>query len=138
MSANKATTPDPIDVHVGSRMRLRRSLITMSQEAVADRLGISFQQVQKYERGANRISASRLFAISGILGVPVSFFFEQAPGAENLDTNAARNEFRSTRDLTEFLSTSEGIRLNKAFNAISDKAVRRRLLELMSMIAVCK
>ena len=77
--------PNPIDKHVGSRVRMRRMMMSMSQEKLGDALSLTFQQVQKYEKGTNRVGASRLQAISNVLGVPISFFFQQEPGALNLD-----------------------------------------------------
>src|ERR1700745_3000245 len=90
----KADKPNPIDVHVGARVRLRRTLLGMSQEKLGDAIGLTFQQVQKYERGANRVGASRLFELSRVLDVPVSFFFdelgpESAGGAASATASAA-------------------------------------------------
>ena len=100
--------PDPIDIHVGSQVRFRRKMFGMSQDVLGDHLGITFQQVQKYEKGSNRVSASRLQHIARIFSVPVSTFFEGAPATL---TNGAEQE--STKQVREFLS-SESLRLNKA------------------------
>ena len=125
-------TPNPIDIHVGSRIRLRRNMISMSQEKLGEALGITFQQIQKYEKGTNRVGASRLQQISNVLGVPVSFFFEDAPG-ENQTTGMA--ESQSTGFVVDFLSSSEGLQLNRAFSRISDPKVRRKIIELVRTLA---
>ena len=125
-------TPNPIDIHVGSRIRLRRNMISMSQEKLGEALGITFQQIQKYEKGTNRVGASRLQQISNVLGVPVSFFFEDAPG-ENQATGMA--ESQSTGFVVDFLSSSEGLQLNRAFSRISDPKVRRKIIELVRTLA---
>ena len=132
MSDNKKK-PNPIDIHVGSRVRLRRNMLGMSQERLGEHLGITFQQIQKYEKGTNRVGASRLQAISSILGVPVSYFFEDAPG---LDTNKAGfAEDSSGAYVADFINTAEGLQLNRAFVKISDAKVRRRLLDLVKSLA---
>jgi transcriptional regulator with XRE-family HTH domain len=110
--ANKKQ-PNPIDIHVGSRVRLRRMMLSMSQEKLGEQLGITFQQIQKYEKGTNRIGASRLQHIARVLSVPVSFFFEDAPGGTGEVTGMA--EAPQTQQIVEFLSSAEGIQLNKAF-----------------------
>src|SRR5262252_3285858 len=111
MMAKKA--PNPIDKHVGSRVRMRRMMLAMSQEKLGDAIGLTFQQVQKYEKGANRIGASRLQQISGILQVPVSFFFEGAPDLNVLPY--AGKDAPPPTYLSDFLTTSEGLALTKAF-----------------------
>lgn len=120
-------TPNPVDRHVGSRVRMRRMLIGMSQEKLGQALGLTFQQVQKYEKGSNRIGASRLQQISKILGVPVEFFFEGAPVA----SAGGLSEPSGPGYVADFLSTSEGIQLNKAFVKITDAKVRRRVVDLV-------
>ena len=127
-------TPNPIDVFVGSRVRLRRLMVGMSQEALADRLGVTFQQVQKYEKGTNRVGASRLQNISSILNVPVSFFFEDAPG-EQADSQTGLAEASSSNYVVDFLSSSEGLQLNRAFVKIGDPKVRRKLVDLVKALA---
>jgi transcriptional regulator with XRE-family HTH domain len=124
--------PNPIDKHVGSRVRMRRVLIGMSQEKLGEALGLTFQQVQKYEKGTNRIGASRLQQISTILGVPVSFFFEGAPGGEG--TKAGLSDSASSAYVVDFLSTTEGLQLNKAFVRIKDPKVRRRVVDLVATL----
>src|ERR1700716_2274295 len=108
--------PNPIDTHVGSRLRMRRMRLSMSQEKLGDALGITFQQVQKYEKGMNRISASRLQQISNILQVPVAFWFEGAPGAPGAPQGMGT--VPSTDYVTDFLATSDGLALTKAFMRI--------------------
>jgi len=126
--------PNPIDRHVGSRVRMRRMMLSMSQEKLGDALGLTFQQVQKYEKGANRIGASRLQQISGILQVPVSFFFEGAPsqGGENA---GSFDEAPSPAYVADFLATSDGLALTRAFVRIKDAKLRRRIVDLVAQIA---
>jgi transcriptional regulator with XRE-family HTH domain len=129
--ANKKQ-PNPIDIHVGSRVRLRRMMLGMSQEKLGENLGITFQQIQKYEKGTNRIGASRLQHIARVLTVPVSFFFEDAPGAVASEPGAnGMTERPSASYVVDFLSSSEGIQLNKAFIRIKDAKIRRKVIELV-------
>lgn len=121
---------NPIDVHVGGRVRLRRMLVGFSQEKLGDRMGLTFQQIQKYEKGVNRIGASRLFDLSQILGVPVQFFFEGAPTSMAADS-ADYEEPGSGRYLQEFLNTRDGLELNRAFVKINDSQVRRSVIDLV-------
>jgi transcriptional regulator with XRE-family HTH domain len=125
--------PNPIDIHVGSRIRLRRTMLGMSQEKLGESLGITFQQIQKYEKGTNRVGASRLQNISGILNVPVSFFFEDAPGENTSASGLA--EASSSNYVVDFLSSSEGLQLNRAFVKITDPKVRRKLVDLVKALA---
>ncbi|MGL4323650.1 MAG: helix-turn-helix domain-containing protein [Beijerinckiaceae bacterium] len=128
--------PNPIDRHVGSRVRMRRMLIGMSQEKLGEALGLTFQQVQKYEKGTNRIGASRLQDISGVLGVPVEFFFDGAPhSVPPGDQPQGFAESAGTAYVADFLSTSEGVQLNRAFVRIKDGRVRRKIVELVASIA---
>jgi transcriptional regulator with XRE-family HTH domain len=131
--ANKKQ-PNPIDIHVGSRVRLRRMMLGMSQEKLGESLGITFQQIQKYEKGTNRIGASRLQHIARVLTVPVSFFFEDAPGSGG-EAQAGFGEEKQTTYVVDFLSTSEGIQLNKAFVRIKDPKLRRRVIDLVRSMA---
>lgn len=125
--------PNPIDRHVGSRVRMQRMLAGISQEKLGEALGLTFQQVQKYEKGTNRISASRLQQIAKMLGVPVSFFFEGAPTG---DTPAGGfTEAASTDYVADFLATSEGVQLSKAFIRIKNPRVRRRVIDLVEALA---
>ncbi|HEY7458421.1 MAG TPA: helix-turn-helix transcriptional regulator [Xanthobacteraceae bacterium] len=126
-------SPNPIDKHVGSRVRMRRMMISMSQEKLGERLGITFQQIQKYEKGTNRIGASRLQQISGVLGVPVSFFFEGAPTQEG--ATGGLGESPSPAYVSDFLATSDGLALTKAFMKVKDAKVRRRIVDLVEAIA---
>jgi transcriptional regulator with XRE-family HTH domain len=127
--------PNPIDKHVGSRVRMRRMMLGMSQEKLGDALALTFQQVQKYEKGTNRIGASRLQQISHILQVPVAFFFEGAPhlaegaAVEHLETAP------SPTYVSDFLATSDGLSLTKAFMRIPDPKLRRRIVDLVQQIA---
>jgi transcriptional regulator with XRE-family HTH domain len=127
-----ARKPNPIDAHVGMRVRLRRMLLGMSQEKLGEHLGLTFQQVQKYEKGVNRIGASRLFDLSRVLGVPVQFFYDEAP-TELADASLAPGfeEKPAESYVIEFLSTREGMELNKAFVKIADPRVRRAIVELV-------
>src|SRR2546428_7637157 len=126
MAAKKA--PNPIDRHVGSRERMRRMMLAMSQEKLGDALDLTFQQVQKYEKGTNRIGASRLQAISIILQVPVAFFFEGAPTVHPL--TQGMKEAPSPAYVADFLATSEGLALTKAFTHIKNAKLRRRIVDL--------
>jgi transcriptional regulator with XRE-family HTH domain len=131
--ANKKQ-PNPIDIHVGSRVRLRRMMLSMSQEKLGDHLGITFQQIQKYEKGTNRIGASRLQHIARVLSVPVAFFFEDAPGTPG-ETGIGMAEQQQTTYVVDFLSSNEGIQLNRAFLRIQDAKVRRRIIDLIRALA---
>jgi transcriptional regulator with XRE-family HTH domain len=133
MLAKKA--PNPIDRHVGSRVRMRRMMLGMSQEKLGNALGLTFQQVQKYEKGTNRIGASRLQQIAHILQVQVSFFFEGAP---SVGTTRAEGmgEAPSPAYVSDFLATSDGLALTKAFMRIEDSKLRRRNVDLVEQIAV--
>jgi transcriptional regulator with XRE-family HTH domain len=125
--------PNPIDKHVGSRVRMRRMMLAMSQEKLGDALGLTFQQVQKYEKGTNRIGASRLQQISLILQVPVAFFFEGAPAPAG--TSAESGEAPSPAYVTDFLATTDGLTLVKAFMRIPNAKLRRRIVDLVEEMA---
>lgn len=126
--------PNPIDVHVGSRIRFRRNMLGMSQEKLGESLGITFQQIQKYEKGTNRVGASRLQAIASILDVPVSFFFEDAPGGQPGGTEGFAEE-SATTFVVDFLNSAEGIQLNRAFARITNPVIRRKMIDLVKAIA---
>jgi transcriptional regulator with XRE-family HTH domain len=126
--------PNPVDIHVGSRIRLRRNMLGMSQEKLGESLGITFQQIQKYEKGTNRVGASRLQAIAAILNVPVAFFFEDAPGHETGEPGGLA-ENNSTTYVVDFLNSPEGLQLNRAFVRINDPKVRRRVVDLVKALA---
>jgi transcriptional regulator with XRE-family HTH domain len=125
--------PNPVDKYVGSRVRMRRIMLGMSQEKLGEALGLTFQQIQKYEKGTNRVGASRIQQISEILQVPVSFLFEGGPttiaGAES------GGEGTSPTYVSDFLATSEGLALTRAFTRISDAKLRRSFVVLVEKIA---
>lgn len=125
--------PNPIDKHVGARVRMRRMMIGMSQEKLGEHLGITFQQIQKYEKGTNRIGASRLQQISVVLGVPVAFFFEGAPSTGPETDGFA--EAHSPAYVADFLATADGLSLTRNFMRISDAKIRRRIVDLVTAIA---
>ena len=127
--------PNPIDKHVGSRVRMRRMMLGMSQEKLGDALGLTFQQVQKYEKGTNRIGASRLQQISQILQVPVAFFFEGAPQLAGGPVPTGTEAAPSPAYVSDFLATSDGLSLTKAFMRIPDAKLRRRIVDLVQQIA---
>lgn len=126
-------TPNPVDIHVGGRVRQRRTLLGMSQESLGDSVGLTFQQIQKYERGANRIGASRLFEFSRLLDVPVSYFFEELPGDlrthEGRMAAGLRDQDQDTLE-PDPMARRETLELVRAYYRISDPRVRRRLFEL--------
>ncbi len=137
---DREARPSPIDIHVGGRIRLRRTLLQMSQEKLGDALGLTFQQVQKYERGANRVGASRLFNLSRVLDVPVSFFFDDMPascgsgGGTRMPTMQAggfaeaQEGFGAPDDL---FSRKETVDLVRAYYRITEQPVRKRVLDLI-------
>ena len=130
--------PNPVDIHVGSRVRFRRMLLGMSQEKLGERLGLTFQQVQKYEKGVNRIGASRLFDLSQVLQVPIQFFYEEAPGTLAQVSGDRGHGFadRSAESyIVEFLNTRDGLELNRAFVRIHDVKVRRSIVDLVRSLA---
>ena len=134
----KSDKPSPIDVHVGSRVRLRRTLLGMSQERLGQAIGLTFQQVQKYERGANRIGASRLFDLSRVLDVPVSFFFDDINPAVVAQVNegqAGLSEAAPARYEPDPMMRRETLELVRAYYRVSDPTTRRRLFELVKAIA---
>ncbi len=128
--------PNPIDAHVGTRVRMRRMMLGMSQEKLGDSLGLTFQQVQKYEKGTNRIGASRLFDLARVLGVPIQFFYDEAP-TEVTDAVLAPgfSDRPAESYVVEFLSTREGLELNKAFVKIADPKVRRSVVDLVRSLS---
>ncbi len=133
MNARKA---NPIDAHVGGRVRLRRMLLGMSQERLAEKLGLTFQQVQKYEKGINRIGASRLYELAQLLNVGVEFFYEDAPVADNrLGRAMGFAEPAGENYIVDFLNSREGLELNRAFTRITDPKVRRAVIELVRSLA---
>lgn len=129
----KPKRPNPTDRHVGMRIRMRRLMLKMTQETLADGLGVTFQQVQKYESGTNRVGASRLQQIAQILKVPVSFFFEGGPQSGEL---IGDHKIQKIPDyVSEFLATSEGLQLTTALSKIKDPKVLRTILELLVSVS---
>jgi len=125
--------PDPVDKYVGSRVRMRRIMLGMSQEKLGEALGLTFQQIQKYEKGTNRVGASRIQQISEVLQVPVSFLFEGGPSTSAAAEGAS--EGTSPTYVSDFLATSEGLALTRAFTRISDAKLRRSIVDLVEKIA---
>jgi transcriptional regulator with XRE-family HTH domain len=128
-------SPNPIDIHVGGRVRLRRMLIGMSQEKLGEHLGLTFQQVQKYEKGANRIGASRLYKIAEVLGVTVQYFYEDMPEIMDGDGENGFGEDEQQPFVMDFVNSPEGLQLNLAFQKISDSATRKRIVDLVRTLA---
>ncbi len=122
--------PRPVDKYVGNRVRMRRLMLRMSQTTLGDKLGLTFQQVQKYEKGTNRIGSSRLHQIAGILQVPISFFFEGVPGRAIPDGKVPSAAF-----VSDFLATTDGLALTRAYVRIKDARLRRRIVHLVENIA---
>ncbi len=150
--ADREAKQSPIDTHVGSRMRLRRTLMGMSQERLGDALGLTFQQVQKYERGVNRVSASRLFDLSRVLDVPISFFYDDMPdrlahaygvpsgrsgGGASMGFAEAQEGFGSSSSSgqDEKLHHRETLELVRAYYRITDPVVRKRFFDLLRSMA---
>ena len=138
MAEQAETRASPVDVHVGARIRLRRTLMGMSQERLGDALGLTFQQVQKYERGANRVGASRLFDLSRILDVPISFFYDNMP--ESLAGGSLQHRGRAAHGFAEpqegfgadeTMNKRETLELVRAYYRITDPNVRKRMLDLI-------
>ena len=126
-------TPNPTDKYVGARIRMRRLMLGMSQTALAGGLDLTFQQIQKYEKGVNRVGASRLQQIAHILRVPVEFFFEGAPGASGAKADGA--DAPSLAHVSEFLATPDGLSLVASFVKIHSAKLRRSIVELVSYLA---
>jgi len=129
--------PNPVDVHVGSRVRLRRTLLGLSQEKLADAIGLTFQQVQKYERGANRIGASRLYELSRVLDVPVSFFFDDMTSdvAGRSSRDGGMSESAQAPFETDALAKRETLELVRAYYRIIDPHVRKKVADLVKTMA---
>ena len=139
MTISPESRPSPVDVHVGARIRLRRTLLGMSQERLGDALGLTFQQVQKYERGVNRVGASRLFDLSRILDVPISFFYDNMPGSQAgapLTGSSPVAGFAEGQEVyggasDEVMNKRETLELVRAYYRIADPTVRKRMFELI-------
>jgi len=125
--------PNPVDKYVGSRVRMRRIMLGMSQEKLGEALGLTFQQIQKYEKGTNRVGASRIQQISEILEVPVSFLFEGGPTCS--PNSGGFIEGTSPAYVSDFLATAEGLALTRAFTRITDTKLRRCVVDLVEQIA---
>ena len=132
--AESSKSPNPVDLHVGGRVRMRRKMLGVSQERLAEALGLTFQQVQKYERGANRISASKLYEIARFLSAPIAYFFEGL-GDPTAGASAAGLDDASEQHVHGFLMTSEGLELAAAFPRIARSRLRRRILDLVRSLA---
>lgn len=130
--AGRREGPHDVDLHVGAAVRLRRKFLGMSQERLAEALDLTFQQVQKYERGSNRISASKLFEISRALKMPIGRFFD---GLDEMTVGGGFVESKSEKEVHEFLMTTEGIEIAQAFPRIRRSAVRRKILDLTRALA---
>ena len=122
--------PKPVDQHVGNRVRMRRKMLGMSQDKLGHALGLTFQQVQKYEKGTNRMGSSRLQQVANILEVPVTFFFEGAPGQTKPDGKSPSPNY-----VSDFLATADGLALMKAFMRIKDAKLRRSIVNLVDDVA---
>jgi transcriptional regulator with XRE-family HTH domain len=122
--------PNPVDHHVGSRVRMRRMMLGMSQEKLATGLGLTFQQIHKYETGTVRIGSGRLMQIAGILQVPPDFFFEDVPGQPKIGDNAPSPAF-----VSDFLATSDGLALARAFNRLPNAKLRRSIVAMVEGVA---
>jgi len=137
----RESRPSPIDVHVGSRIRLRRTLLGMSQERLGEALGLTFQQIQKYERGVNRVGASRLFDLARVLDVPISFFFDDMPEplAREYGGPAMRRAVGFAEPQEGFddetLHRRETLELVRAYYRITDPVVRKRVFDLIKSLA---
>lgn len=126
-------SPHPIDVHVGARVKLRRTLLGMSQDKLGDALGLTFQQIQKYEKGVNRIGASRIFEISRILDVPIQFLFDDYAMREGLATGFS--DGNGDASFMDLLNTPDGVQLCRYYSEIEDPKVKKRVLDLVRAIA---
>src|SRR3954468_5338589 len=131
-------TPNPIDIRVGARLRLRRNMLGLSQEKLGEAIGLTFQQVQKYERGANRVGSSRLYDLSRVLDVPIAYFFDEMPGAVQ-DKSPSRLMGLANPPTADYkpapMAKRETLELVRAYYKITDPALRKRLFELIKSIA---
>jgi transcriptional regulator with XRE-family HTH domain len=131
MPDREQSAPNPVDLHVGARIRMRRRMQGVSQERLAESLGLTFQQVQKYERGANRVSASKLYEIAATLRSPVSYFFDGLADPSGESSEAGDERAGDEQAVHAFLMTSEGLELARCFARLPRGRVRRRFLELI-------
>ncbi|OSQ50476.1 helix-turn-helix domain-containing protein [Thalassospira alkalitolerans] len=130
--------PNPVDIHVGARIRLRRTLLGMSQEKLGEAIGLTFQQVQKYERGANRVGASRLYDLARVLEVPVSFFFDDMPDEISSKSVHERREMSESPDPfdNDPMNRRETLELVRAYYRITDPTQRKRVFELVKSMGI--
>lgn len=127
--------PHPIDIHVGGRVRLRRTMLGLSQDKLADSLGLTFQQIQKYEKGVNRIGASRVFQIARVLNVPIQFFYDDYDPDTGFSYGFSEGNAEDGAAMMELLNTPEGVLLCKHFASIRDPKIRKRVLELVKSLS---
>jgi transcriptional regulator with XRE-family HTH domain len=132
---SKRSEKNPTDAHVGSRIKMRRMMMRMSQEKLGDALGITFQQVQKYEKGTNRVGASRLQHMSEVLQVPVGFFFEGLMEERSADQADISGDVFPIQDINQFFATRDGLDLARAFMKIDNIQLRRRIVALVEDLA---
>ena len=123
--------PDPIDIHVGKRLKQRRLLLAMSQEKLADAIGITFQQIQKYENGSNRVGASRLFQIGQVLEAPVSYFFDEYSATSKRDVMLAQVAEETPHLKSDLMSRKETLNLIRAYYSIKNTRVRKKMMEML-------
>jgi len=136
MSKKTKGTPNEMDVHVGQRLRVRRSLLGLSQEKLADALGLTFQQVQKYERGSNRISAGRLYDLSTILDVPINYFFEQFGIVQNEhDASSASHNELEDFNCEDLMTKKETLDLIRTYYSVKDIEARKDILKFIKSMA---
>ena len=137
MIATRSTEPNPTDKHVGARVRMRRMMLGLSQTNLANAVGVTFQQIQKYEKGTNRVSASRMQQFAKILAVPVSFFFEGAPTARVVGIKSSNNGDGAVTPtyIQDFLTSRDGQNIIKAFSRITDRKLRHGVAGLLEQIA---
>ncbi|WP_182084246.1 helix-turn-helix transcriptional regulator [Aureimonas sp. ME7] len=133
--ADDTKKPNPVDIHVGARVRLRRTMLGTSQEKLGEALGVTFQQVQKYEKGTNRVGASRLQKIAEVLDVPVAFFFEGYKGDAPAHGHGPGMREADAEFVEDFSVSPETLQLNRAFARVQDPTVRRRILDLVRSLA---
>jgi len=127
--------PHPVDIHVGRRLRSQRMLKGLSQEKLAESLGITFQQIQKYENGTNRLSASRLFLVSQALDIGLGYFFEGLTGQVEASTLQVAEKKADMADATSLLNSRESVELMRAYQQIQDPAARKQLVEIARNLA---
>jgi transcriptional regulator with XRE-family HTH domain len=135
MAANRTKEPNPTDRHVGGRIRMRRMMLGMSQTNLADAVQITFQQIQKYEKGTNRVSASRIQQFAKILNVPVAYFFESAPAAKVVGVKSSGEGVATPEYIHNFITSRDGLNIIEGFSRIANHKLRRGLVALVQQIA---